>query len=71
MKNENTSRAWGRAYRMEFSSVPFERYADDALAHCKTQKQAEYVKLDFGRTNAIKTVKQAKLARMERIRRCG
>jgi RNA-directed DNA polymerase len=30
--------------RTQFPSIPFERYADDALAHCKTQKQAEYVK---------------------------
>jgi hypothetical protein len=29
------------------------------------------MKLDFGRTNLIKTVKQTKLARMELIRRCG
>ena len=30
--------------KTQFPSIPFERYADDALAHCKTQKQAEYVK---------------------------
>jgi RNA-directed DNA polymerase len=30
--------------RKQFPSIPFERYADDALAHCRTQKQAEYVK---------------------------
>lgn len=27
-----------------FPSVPFTRYADDALVHCETKKQAEYVK---------------------------
>ena len=27
-----------------FPNVPFERYADDAAAHCKTRKQAEYVR---------------------------
>jgi len=30
--------------RTKFPTVPFERYADDALAHCKTLKQAEYVR---------------------------
>jgi RNA-directed DNA polymerase len=25
------------------SGCPFERYADDAIAHCKTRRQAEYV----------------------------
>jgi len=27
----------------EFSGCPFERYADDAIVHCKTQRQAELV----------------------------
>jgi RNA-directed DNA polymerase len=27
----------------EFPAVPFERYADDAILHCKTQQQAEIV----------------------------
>jgi RNA-directed DNA polymerase len=27
----------------EFPSVPFERYADDIVVHCKTEKQARYV----------------------------
>lgn len=27
----------------QFPTVPFERYADDALVHCKTLKQAEFV----------------------------
>jgi hypothetical protein len=26
-----------------FPGCPFERYADDAIAHCKTRRQAEYV----------------------------
>jgi group II intron reverse transcriptase/maturase len=26
-----------------FSGCPFERYADDAIVHCKTRRQAEYV----------------------------
>jgi len=28
----------------EFPACPFERYADDAIVHCKTQRQAEYVR---------------------------
>jgi RNA-directed DNA polymerase len=27
----------------EFPSCPFERYADDAVVHCKSKRQAEYV----------------------------
>jgi len=27
----------------EFPTVPFERYSDDIIVHCKTRKQAEYV----------------------------
>jgi RNA-directed DNA polymerase len=27
-----------------FPTIPFERYADDAIAHCKTEKQARFVK---------------------------
>ena len=27
----------------EFPGCPFERYADDAVAHCKSRRQAEYV----------------------------
>jgi RNA-directed DNA polymerase len=27
----------------EFPAVPFERYADDAVAHCKSKRQAEFV----------------------------
>jgi RNA-directed DNA polymerase len=27
----------------EFPGCPFERYADDAIVHCKTRRQAEYV----------------------------
>jgi RNA-directed DNA polymerase len=29
--------------RKEFETVPFERYADDIIVHCKTEKQAHYV----------------------------
>ncbi len=28
----------------EFPAVPFERYADDAILHCKTQQQAQLVR---------------------------
>ena len=28
----------------EFPSIPFERYADDAVCHCRTQAQANYLK---------------------------
>jgi RNA-directed DNA polymerase len=28
----------------EFPGCPFERYADDAVVHCKTRRQAEYVR---------------------------
>jgi group II intron reverse transcriptase/maturase len=28
----------------QFPTVPFERYADDAVAHCRSQRQAEYVR---------------------------
>ena len=30
--------------RHEFSSLPFCRYADDGVVHCKTEKQAKYVR---------------------------
>ena len=30
--------------RITFPMVPFERYADDVLAHCRTEKQANYVR---------------------------
>ncbi len=36
----------------EFSAVPFERYADDALCHCRTLKEAE----------ALRTALEARLA---------
>ena len=29
--------------RREFPTVPFERYCDDAVIHCRSEKQAEYV----------------------------
>ena len=28
----------------EFPTVPFERYADDAVAHCRSRRQAQYVR---------------------------
>jgi retron-type reverse transcriptase len=28
----------------EFPTVPFERYADDAVVHCKSERQARYVR---------------------------
>ena len=28
----------------EFPAVPFERYADDAVVHCKSERQARYVR---------------------------
>jgi RNA-directed DNA polymerase len=28
----------------EIRNIPFERYADDAIAHCRTEKQAKYVR---------------------------
>lgn len=30
--------------KMNFPTIPFERYADDGVAHCVTLKQAEYLK---------------------------
>ena len=30
--------------RDELPTIPFERYADDAIAHCKTEKQAQFVR---------------------------
>jgi RNA-directed DNA polymerase len=35
--------AFDRWMQEEFPSVPFERYADDIVVHCKTEKQARYV----------------------------
>ncbi|HZD21876.1 MAG TPA: group II intron reverse transcriptase/maturase [Acidimicrobiia bacterium] len=35
--------------RRTFPSVPFERYADDAIAHCATEAQAEGVREAIGR----------------------
>jgi hypothetical protein len=26
-----------------FPSIPFERYADDAIVHCRSEKQARFV----------------------------
>lgn len=30
--------------RQNYPTIPFERYVDDAIVHCKTQKQAEFMK---------------------------
>jgi hypothetical protein len=30
--------------RRNYSNIPFERYADDILVHCKSEKQAKWVK---------------------------
>jgi hypothetical protein len=27
-----------------YAKIPFERYADDAICHCQTREQAEYLK---------------------------
>jgi RNA-directed DNA polymerase len=35
--------------KSKFPTVPFERYADDAIVHCKTKKQALYVKSCIGK----------------------
>lgn len=35
--------------KSKFPTVPFERYADDVIVHCKTKKQAEYVKDCIGK----------------------
>ena len=35
--------AFDRWMQENFPTVPFERYADDMIVHCRTQKQAQYV----------------------------
>ncbi|AGJ98650.1 Putative reverse transcriptase [Wolbachia endosymbiont of Drosophila simulans wNo] len=30
--------------RQNYPTIPFERYVDDAMVHCKTQKQAKFIK---------------------------
>ena len=35
--------AFDRWMQEEFSMLPFERYADDVIVHCKTERQARYV----------------------------
>lgn len=35
--------AFDRWMQEEFPTLPFERYADDVIVHCKTEKQARYV----------------------------
>lgn len=37
---------WMRRY---CPSIPFERYGDDVIAHCKTEKQANWIKTAIGR----------------------
>ena len=29
---------------INFPTIPFERYADDTICHCRTEKQAQYLK---------------------------
>ncbi len=36
--------AFDKWMQTEFCAIPFERYADDAIAHCKTEKQAVFIK---------------------------
>jgi len=36
--------AFDTPMKEEFPNVPFERYADDVIVHCKTEKQAKFVK---------------------------
>lgn len=48
--------AFDKWMEREFSSCPWERYADDGLTHCKTLKQAQHV---FSRLN--ERMKQCKL----------
>lgn len=31
--------------RQNYPTIPFERYVDDAIVHCKTQKQAEFMRV--------------------------
>ncbi len=31
--------------KQNYPTVPFERYVDDAIVHCKTQKQAEFMRV--------------------------
>ncbi|MFP3017138.1 MAG: reverse transcriptase domain-containing protein [Wolbachia sp.] len=31
--------------RQKHPTIPFERYVDDAIVHCKTRKQAEFMKV--------------------------
>lgn len=35
--------AFDKWIKEQFSTVPFERYADDVIVHCRTEKQAKYV----------------------------
>src|ERR671914_91296 len=38
-----TDSRWVLLYVERWLAAPFERYADDAIVHCKTRRQAEYV----------------------------
>ncbi len=38
-----------RWMRCQYSDVPFERYADDAVCHCRSQSQAQKLMEDLGR----------------------
>ncbi|WP_265015243.1 reverse transcriptase domain-containing protein [Wolbachia endosymbiont (group B) of Camptogramma bilineatum] len=31
--------------REKYPTIPFERYVDDAIVHCKTLRQAEFMKV--------------------------
>jgi RNA-directed DNA polymerase len=35
--------------RRNFPNVPFERYADDAIVHCKSERQAQWLKKSIGK----------------------
>jgi RNA-directed DNA polymerase len=41
--------AFDRWMQQQFPTVPFERYADDMIVHCRTQKQAQYVLVEIRR----------------------
>jgi len=39
--------------RKTYPAVPFERYADDAVVHCTTEKQAEYIRSEIAHRLAL------------------
>ena len=47
--------AFDKWMEKEYSSIPFERYADDIVIHCKTEKQAQYLKHEV--TKRLETCK--------------